>query len=100
MDRKRAFYPFCGVTPSPVKPLLILIGEEDDWTPASKCYDWVKQYQNRPHPPETVVYPGAHHSFDLPIGIQGFMGHTVGGNREAFRDAQKRLSEFFQRHLQ
>ena len=48
----------------PIAPLLILIGELDDWTPAEPSRKLAAGY-----PVEIKVYPGAHHSFDsiLPV---------------------------------
>jgi len=62
-------------------PLLILIGELVDWTPAVDC--------NRLAGEVTLkVYPGAHHSFD-----------GTGGNAAAWNDAIQRVMGFFDRNL-
>jgi dienelactone hydrolase len=42
----------------PVAPLLILIGDRDDWTPAAPCEALVRSTRDGPHPAEIVVYPG------------------------------------------
>ena len=64
-----AFYPGCGVTlrtmprwSSPV-PLLMLLGEADDWTPAFRCQALVARAPARV---EMRVFAGAHHNFDHP----------------------------------
>src|SRR5689334_4184639 len=56
-----AYYPFCydGVDPS--VPVLVLIGEKDDWTPAAKCQAVTGKADF-----ELVVYPGATHVFNQP----------------------------------
>ncbi|HXT20772.1 MAG TPA: dienelactone hydrolase family protein, partial [Thermoanaerobaculia bacterium] len=71
-----ALYPACGArygtwraSPggtagiyTPVAPLLILIGEKDDWTPADKCRDLLTRVGGGPV--GLTAYPGAYHSFD------------------------------------
>jgi dienelactone hydrolase len=66
--RFAAFYPGCtSFAPdliwNPAAPLLILIGESDDWTPALPCHQLASR-----HPREITLvgYPGAYHDFDAP----------------------------------
>ena len=71
--RAVALYPGCAArlgagAPStgvyrPVAPLLILIGEKDDWTPAEPCRKLTDAAQAG-YPVTIKVYPGAYHSFD------------------------------------
>lgn len=68
-----AFYPGCAVAvrdPSwkPVAPMLLLMGEADDWTPARPCVT----VADRIGPPllTMIAYPGAYHDFDVPGGIR------------------------------
>lgn len=104
-----AFYPHCGNWQNSYTfgniPLLILIGAEDDWTPASLCRELAAHWADEV---ELVVYPGAHHSFDLPMGGPFYMeGHdgnkivtrTVAGDAEAGADARKRMVAFFDKHM-
>ena len=90
----------------PLAPLLILIGERDDWTPAEPCRRLAAAAQQAGHPVEIVVYPGVHHSFDaqaperyvaeqLNINSPTGRGATTGGNREAWADAIRRVEVFF-----
>ena len=51
----------------PVAPLLILIGESDDWTPAEPCRKLTEIARQAGYPVSIKVYPGAHHSFDSNI---------------------------------
>ncbi len=67
-DRFVAFYPGCASTAAnpawqPAAPLLILVGQADDWTPAAPC-----QAVQRKDPARItlVSYPGAYHDFDAP----------------------------------
>ena len=97
-----AYYPYCDYIYRLDLPLLILIGAEDDWTPARLCRDLAPRDPDRI---ELVVYPDAHHSFDLPMQgpfyVEGRNGrfHTVQGNPEATRDSQARMLAFFDKHL-
>ncbi len=114
-----AFYPQCGVrySPDPIykpyAPLLILIGELDDWTPAKPCVDLTRAGKETGAPMEVVVYPGAHHSFDSPDSPVrhrpevrnrnkpgGCCGATVGTNPDARDDARRRVLAFLAAHLQ
>jgi dienelactone hydrolase len=70
-----AFYPPCQRLKGELTvPALILIGELDDWTPAKECRDlaegrddWgISRDKGKGVPIEIIVYPGAHHDFDVP----------------------------------
>ena len=104
-----AYYPWCNNYYARFvrRPVLILAGAEDNWTPAVRCRNLLgfARTWGGEHLLELVVYPDAHHSFDLPMGgpyyVEGLMGrrHTVQGNPEARRESQARMIEFFDRHL-
>jgi dienelactone hydrolase len=91
-------------------PLLILIGERDDWTPAEHCRRLAAAAQAAGYPVEIKVYPGAHHSFDsvapvrfVPnrrnINATSGRGATTGGNAEAWADAIVQVDSFLAKHL-
>ena len=94
-----AFYPWCGVSEIHlITPLLILIGEEDDWTPANRC-------KNLKLEPETTnevnlkVYPKAHHGFDFEgVNIE-LEGHQLKYDPAATRDAIIQVKKFLAKHL-
>ena len=101
-----ALYPRCSITPhlKPDVPLLILVGELDDWTPAKDCTPLAGGNIR------VKVYPGAHHSFDSPrperyvaerinASALGGRGATTGGNREAWADSVREVEAFFGRYL-
>ena len=108
-----ALYPPCyfGEPPFAV-PLLIMIGEADDITPASMCRDLAARAEFRHQArtrsgiadpgivPEYVGYPGAYHSYDLPLLSKhpSFLG-TVAPDPAALADTRKRMIAFFRAHL-
>jgi dienelactone hydrolase len=98
-----AFYPSCQRPLTNLNaPLLILIGDADDWTPASRCQAMMPEDKTSP---EVIlkVYPGAYHGFDL-LGanrnVQGSRGmHHLQYQREATEDATLQVSDFLGKHL-
>ncbi len=94
----------------PIAPVLILIGEKDDWTPAEHCRRLADAAQAQDYPVTLKVYPDSYHSFDsfYPMrfvaertNANSPSGHgaTTGGNAAAWADARQRVSEFFGRYL-
>jgi dienelactone hydrolase len=116
-----ALYPGCGTalgswhadatgTYRAVAPLLILIGEKDDWTPALPCRKLAESSRATEHPVAIIVYPGAHHSFDSDRPVRyvaarvnrnapGGRGATTGGDPRAWADSIERVTGFFERYL-
>lgn len=107
--RAVAFYPGCrtplqrGATPR--LPLLVLIGEADNWTPAEPCRDYVARSRGLA---QIVTYPGAFHGFDDPgsrprrrTGLaytgDGSGEAMVGTDPAARADAIARVSGFLAR---
>src|SRR5215472_5380452 len=61
-----AYYPVCtlpGVLMT--APMMILMGEADDWTPADRCRVMIAKARPDGAPIALTVYPGAHHAFDV-----------------------------------
>lgn len=112
-----AFYPGCSAISKarmpymPYAPLLILIGEADDWTPAASCKQVADQAKAIGAPLDIVTYPGAHHGFDRidsPVRYRpdvrnvnrpDRLGATVGGHPQARTDAIGRTQAFLARVL-
>lgn len=96
-----AYYPLCGAqTDRDVSlPLLILIGDKDDWTPADNCRRLERAGFAQPSLVETVYYPNALHSFDSKLPERTAFGHKLGYDTVAGPDAEARTRAFFAKHL-
>jgi dienelactone hydrolase len=111
-----AFYPDCTLRGRTTqrfdvqRPLMILIGEKDDWTPADKCRELLPRLSGKPV--EMHTYPDAVHAFDATSAKVHFRpdvsnrnkpggccGAWIGYNEPAYRDALKRVEAFWQLHL-
>jgi dienelactone hydrolase len=104
-QRYVAFYPGCGASARdaqwrPAAPILIMIGDADDWTPAAPCQRLAPRF---PAMIELIVYPGAYHGFDVPnrpirqlTGIASTRSGTamVGTDPAARQDALTRVPAF------
>jgi dienelactone hydrolase len=89
-----AFYPPCrAFKDNMTVPTLILVGERDDWMPASECRNMVDglddfgitRKKGAGIPMKLVVYPDAYHAFDDPAlrdGLQ-YLGHHLEYNQKA-----------------
>jgi dienelactone hydrolase len=95
-----------------VRPLLLLIGDADDWTLASECDAMVQAMRARGAEATIVRYPGAVHYFDVagqPRVVLpevenrnrpgGCCGATVGYDPAADGDAHRRVEAFFAQYL-
>jgi dienelactone hydrolase len=76
----------------PIAPLLILIGENDDWTPAESCRKLTEIARKDGYPVAIKVYPGVHHSFDNNNPVRY-------GDPAAWADSIQEVTAFFGRHL-
>jgi dienelactone hydrolase len=102
-----AFYPGCEAERArgfePVAPLLMQLGEADDWTPAAPCKALAAGVQQG-LPPAWDSYEGAHHGFDgtapvrhwreVPSGANPGQGVHVGAHPSARAAAAQRLEQF------
>lgn len=112
-----AFYPGCTSRNAraerfhPYAPVLLLIGEADDWTPAAPCKALAATVAARGEPLQIVTYPDTYHDFDnpalktarvrteVPNGVRPGEGVTVAPNPQAREDAKHRVLEFLHKHL-
>jgi dienelactone hydrolase len=99
-----AFYPSCVGRPpgAAAPPLLILIGEDDDWASAEACRKLAERAREAGSDLGLVVYPGAHHHFDgAELGRRVFVSIAKGGkgatieyNAKAHADSEKQVRQF------
>jgi dienelactone hydrolase len=107
-----AFYPGCTARAKapqdfhPHAPLLVLIGESDDWTPADACKALAAAVAARGEPMRIVTYPDAFHDFDnpgitkrrvrkeVPNGVHPGEGVTIAPDPQAREDAKQRVLQF------
>lgn len=109
-----AFYPGCLANNKMWnyevhKPLLIMIGELDDWTLARECVTLQERlHKNKANAAvDLVVYPGSYHGFDGtgPVRQMEGLGNTktgkamVGGNPAAREASHTRMFEFLSAQL-
>jgi dienelactone hydrolase len=104
-----AFYPGCRIYAqkpgwAPSAPMLIIMGEDDDWTPAAPCRELAARFPDRI---KLVLIPGAYHDFDAPgrpVIIRSGLAYTAGrdgnahvgtneaGRQQALRDVPAWIS--------
>ncbi|MGF1609748.1 MAG: dienelactone hydrolase family protein [Kiloniellales bacterium] len=93
-----ALYPNCHEFERFDAPLLVLIGDADEWVSAAYCQAHLaKVEQGR----ELLfkVYPGAHHVFDFPGLDRQYVGRTLRHDPAAADDAVAEIRAFLERHL-
>jgi dienelactone hydrolase len=98
-----AFYPRCSGKLTGLKtPLLILIGRDDDWTPAKACLEMMPPGKSSPQS-ILKIYPGAYHGFDIfgaDMNVMGASGsHHLQYNREAETDAINQVENFLKMYM-
>jgi dienelactone hydrolase len=97
-----AYYPSCRILTGLNAPLLILIGEADDWTPSSRCVELLPKEQTGSEI-SLKVYPGAYHGFDT-LGantdVRGSSGmHHLQYHPEAATDSITRVRAFLDKYM-
>jgi len=96
-----AFYPSCPDDGAMTVPTLILIGELDAWTPAASCRRMMATRTGAGSPVRLIVYPGAHHGFDivaLQPGRERF-GRWIEYNAPAAQQATEEVRRFLAEQL-
>ncbi|WP_428672960.1 dienelactone hydrolase family protein [Reyranella sp.] len=98
-----AYYPGCApaFNAGIDLPVLVLIGDKDDWTSADACR---RLKPDRPELVEIVYYPNAYHSFDsraIDRNVPGAYGktHHLAYDPVAALDAEARTRIFFDKLL-
>jgi dienelactone hydrolase len=109
-----AFYPGCRKFNRMSRyelaaPLLLMIGEADDWTPASECAALQRRLSSIGAPEfDLVTFAGSYHGFDGtgPVKVRQGLGNprggraTVGGNPQARAQSHARMFDFLSEQLQ
>jgi dienelactone hydrolase len=96
-SRAVVYYPDCrALEPwKPAVPVLMLLGGDDDMTPATLCQEAVKG-MGAPATVKIVVYAGARHGFDvpeLPAKMRYGFG-TIGYHPQAAAAARQEVEQF------
>jgi dienelactone hydrolase len=102
-----AYYPLCEpqFDNNVAVPLLILIGDKDDWTPAENCRRLQAAGFARPDLVQAVYYPNAYHSFDnkaaadRTITVADGKSHHLAYDPAGGPDAEARAKAFFDKLL-
>lgn len=109
-----AISPDCGVSRDAefYAPILVLIGERDDWTPVKYCRRLAANRNAQSAPLELHVYPTAGHGFDNPAagpgvylaGVQNWYktparGATLAYDHAAHQDAIARVQTWLAKYL-
>jgi dienelactone hydrolase len=85
------------------QPILLLMGETDNVTPAPPCKDLVAQVKEEGGPPiDAHFYPDTYHIFDHPNFPKSVnnLGWILASNAEARADAINRVTQFLAKQLQ
>jgi dienelactone hydrolase len=94
-----AFYPVCaGKSGVATAPLLVLIGDADDQTPAEACRTIFKERPGAGAAVRLLVYPGAGHGFDRELGEAG-SGERIVPDPAAAVDAEEQVRRFLEAEL-
>jgi dienelactone hydrolase len=96
-----AYYPACrNRTAANLRvPLLILIGDADDWTPAAPCLQLAAAGARLGRPMTIVPYPGATHAFNIDRPDRLAYGHRLQFDAAAASDAWRQSLTFLDRYL-
>ncbi len=101
-----AYYPACQqrFDRDVAVPLLILIGDQDDWTRAEDCRKLQAAGFTQPSLVDVVYYPNAYHSFDSKVAdrtitVADGKQHHLAYDPVAGPDAEARTKAFFEKYL-
>lgn len=91
-----AYYPPCQFADTLTKtPTLLLLAEQDDWTPPAACLGIARDTPNV----TAKVYPGAAHAFDQPGPARNYLGHRLAYDPAATSAAMQEALAFLDREL-
>jgi dienelactone hydrolase len=94
-------YPNCheSIGVAAALPLLVLIGDKDDWTPAPACVSLGERAKAAGWPVRVKVYPDALHGFDVNKPPASFGAHHMAYNAAAAEDSREEVTRFFAQYL-
>lgn len=94
-----AFYPFCSISLSELNmPLLILMGEKDEWCPVAMCREQMPKKQTG-QDLWLQIYPDAFHDFDWKGLDRVIQGRRMKYHQAAAEDAIQRVRLFLAMYL-
>lgn len=96
-----AFYPYCYGVAGFSAPLLVLIGDKDDWTPAWRCRQMVADLRRAgAGEVELRIFPGAFHAFDFPLPARtNVLGHFMRYDAAATAASWQAIDAFLATHI-
>ena len=104
-----AFYPSCNgpLADRSAPPLLMLLGGQDDWTPAAPCQMLGEAAREAGRQVSVVLYPEARHAFDAANLIRrvyvavarGGKGATIEYDPKAHDDSEKQVRQLLKAQL-
>jgi len=97
-----AYYPRCGeASDQSTLPVLVMIGELDDWSPVSECERWMQRRAGTGAPVSLITYPGAYHAFDVPAVRDGmrYFGHWLKYDPDAAPRSVAEMHDFLATEL-
>ena len=108
-DAGVAFYPSCGKQELTM-PVVVFIGELDEWTSAINCKMWKKRDKEQISSGmlQIFIYKNAHHAFNRELikklyrpskDDHDLSGRAVQYNKKADKHSQKKMIKFFVKHL-
>jgi dienelactone hydrolase len=92
-----AYYPYCPEKLAVSVPTLILTGALDAWAPPRSCERMMARRTGLGASMRLVVYPEAHHAFNLPIESRRFYGQQLEYNEAADRAAWNETAALLRR---
>ena len=94
-----AIHPSCRYLLDMNAPLLILIGEKDDWTSAEICMAQMPEKEKPGHEIILKVYPGVYHGFTYEGMDRTIAGHRLLYDPAASADAAIQIKAFLAKHV-
>lgn len=95
-----AWYPYCPNSTGFTAPILILIGEADDWTFAGRCTAMADRLRKQGQAAgiELRIFPGATHAYDFPYPARvNALSHYMAYDETATKESWQAIGGFLNR---